>query len=156
MFALIFSIVGFQITSFANNDTIDYFKFVNSNSRMASNGDFTFDVRNELISDKFIPKSSTITLSAHAVIYDTAISYPVIDPSVEYTIGVFRDSFFKKRVATLTAYADGEVYEMTVTGLDTSKTYYLYIIPSDKDYFVGTGKSIKGEGSIYDVTVVSK
>lgn len=154
LFVLVFSIVGLQITSFANDDTIDYFEFVKSDSRMASNGDFTFDVRIELQSDKFIPQSSTITLSANAVIYDTAISSPVIDPSVEYVIGVYRSGIISKRVAMLTGYADGGTYEITITGLDTSKKYFLVIAPIDKEYFTGTGKSLYGSGNVYDVDVI--
>ena len=83
--------------------TDEYFSFVDSNSRIDSNGDFSFEIRWSVDSDSFRFKStkSTLTVSAHIEDYIThEKTYS------EHLCRIYVESGFSRK--SFDFYADGE------------------------------------------------
>ena len=119
----------------------------NQYQRVDSDGSFTFDVGYSVTSTKFQVSSTSTTINLRAHIEgptgdDVTDDYPnhryqiifykvgsIIDPKID-------DSYF---------YADGTQNSWTVSGLNTSDTYYFKIINTD---YLPNGTTVVGSGSL--------
>ena len=114
-------------------------------SRIDSDGDFTFDVQFTLQSTSFYVSSDTITIQVRARIEygageDVTDRYPNHRFQIEFGGGgIFGES------ASRTFYADGTTYYWTISGLDTDTLYAFTIINNDE---LPNGTSVVGTGRI--------
>ncbi len=99
----------------------EYIEFANPDSRIASNGDFEFEIKYSVTSDKFKFSKTKTKITVSAYIYDanTGLRSYNTEDIVVLTIS---SGFFSK---DFEFYADGEDYTFDLVDLDTSKKYTL-------------------------------
>ena len=102
----------------------EYFEFANPDSRISSNGDFTFEIFHSVTSDTFKFSKTKATITVSAVLKDY-IDGSISDGSNHkctlklYKGGILANSF--------DFYADGETYTFDVVGLDVTKNYSISV-----------------------------
>lgn len=102
--------------------TDEYFSFADPNSRIDSNGDFSFEIRWSVDSDsfRFTSTKSTLTVSAHIEDYITHdVTYS------EHLCRLYLESGFSRK--SFDFYADGTEYTFSLADLKTDKDYSISI-----------------------------
>ena len=100
-----------------NNDSSEqYFRFVDENNRMDSNGYFTFSFSWAMESTSFYPFASSITVVAAATSSNNNQTYyiGVKEVATGNSVGVHQYT------------ANGSSYSSVFSGLDVNKSYKLY------------------------------
>ena len=100
------------------DDSSEYFRFANPNSRIDSNGNFTFSFKREMDSSYFKPKNSSITVYAKATSSTSNKNYYI----ALYKYNSPGDDIMIKRIKYT---ANGNNQSYTFTGLSTSSDYCL-------------------------------
>lgn len=100
------------------DDSSEYFRFANPNSRIDSNGNFTFSFKWEMDSSYFKPKNSSITVYAKATSSTSNEKYYI-------TLYKYNSSGDDTKVKRIKYTANGTNQSYTFTGLNTSSSYYL-------------------------------
>ena len=122
-----------------------YIKFSNPDSRIASNGDFSFEIRWSVESDsfKFTSNKSTLTVSAHIEdFYTGAISYK------EHLCTLYIENGLSRKAYDF--YADGEEYTFDLANLKVGTNSKISI--SSVDYLDST-KRVVGSGNLANISV---
>lgn len=127
-------------------DSEEYFSFVNPDSRIDSNGDFTFEVRWGVDSPdtfKFNSNKSTITVSAHIEDYIThEVSYD------SHLCTLYLDTGFSR--TPFDFYADGSEYTFSLVELSTVKNYSISISNMEE---LDSRHRVVGSGNISNITL---
>jgi hypothetical protein len=155
--ALIMTLVGFNTVAVSTDpsakDPAEFFSFI-SDSKMDSNGDFSFSFRFSLTSDKFKPVNTTIHIStrAHLKAYDGTgtISYST---SRTMTVSLYKDGLFGSYIGGYTTAADGVTRGETFYNLKTNKKYYI-VLQSNDPSLETTSLRFEGTGNATLVNVV--
>ncbi len=129
-------------SSFYDNSD-EYIEFVNPDSRIASNGDFEFEIKYSVTSDKFKFSDTKTRITVSAYIYDEKtkkISYNNEDIVV---LTISSGLTYSKKYEF---YADGEDYTFDLVDLDTSKKYVLEV--SNAEVSTDVFQYIKGKGNL--------
>lgn len=126
-------------------DTEEYFSFANSDSRIDSNGDFTFEIRWSVDSESFRFKStkSTLTVSAHIedyITHDKTYS--------EHLCRIYLESGFSRK--SFDFYADGTEYTFSLADLKTDKDYSISISNIDS---LDSRHRVVGSGNLTGITI---
>ncbi|MGN1303639.1 MAG: hypothetical protein ACI4YB_01260 [Oscillospiraceae bacterium] len=143
------------ITGYANenssgitidNDANEFIMFSDPDSRIGSNGDFTFEIRWSVESNsfKFTSTKSTLTVSAHIEnIYTGEISYENHLCKIYIDNGTSRESY--------EFYADGDVYTFSLANLKVDKNSKISI--SNIDYLESTYRVV-GSGNLTNISIM--
>lgn len=111
------------------------------------NGTFTFDINTLVTSTTFKVNSNQTTFKVSAGIYgpygdDVTSSYP----NHRFEIVFYKKgAIFDSKVDSSHFYADKTQYSWTVTGLNTSDTYYFMVLNTD---YLPAGTTVSGSGSL--------
>lgn len=100
------------------DDSEEYFRFVNPNSRIDSNGNFTFSFKWTMDSSYFKPASSSITVYAKATSSTSNETYYI-------TLYKYNSSGDDVKVKKVKYTANGTNQSYKFTGLSTSSSYRL-------------------------------
>ena len=122
-------------------DNEGYFYFINDNSKINSDGSFTFSYSWVLTSSMFHPNSSTCSMKIRATCSTGTRNYyfELQDALTNTKVGNY--SFTKS--------ADGTYYWVYFQDLDPNTDYQLYFNDTNP-FYTGT---ITGDGQLYNVTV---
>lgn len=115
------------------DDSSEYFKFVPSYHRIASDGSFTFSFKNSLESSSFVANSNTLKVSAKA----TNSS----NPGESYYIGVYNTNGSQVGRASYKANGSSQIHSFSVT---KGQTYTLHFWKS----IFSSGGTITGSGIV--------
>lgn len=153
VFALLFAVSSSAVESVEDYRDYEYFEFVNSDSRMSSNGYFEFQLRIRLESDKFIATSDELRIDTCAHILDWAYTDnedpdddTYVDATKKFTVTLYKDGVLSdSKVGSYTGKCDN-VYGGLTFSVEKNATYYI-VITSNYD-FSGTGQWIAGYGRV--------
>lgn len=141
-----------------NTDTIEFFEFTESNTRMESNGSFEFRVKLRLTSDLFYATSDTLRIDTAAWIYNQAMDEYGADPdevryadsNITFTVTLYDAGFFGGEVASYVGRCD-EIYGGRTFSVEEGHRYYIEIVPNCD--FYGTPRFVEGYGRVSPISL---
>ncbi len=142
-------LIGAVVVS-ADNAEDNYIRFDNQNSRIESNGHFTFDFYFSCPSDEFTANEDTLTIQTRAMVYLPAHNQGEPFTSNDlFTVTLYRKNFFgSTEIGRYTGRADN-IYGGKRFTVEKGKTYYFQLDPADSNF----SKRFIGEGDITNVTI---
>jgi hypothetical protein len=152
----ILSFALFVTPAFASEQDSDdeYIRFEPSLSRMASDGSFTFSLRNHLFSDEFVANGSTVTVQTSGHLMARGVEYYGTEET--YYVGLRCTSLLSYGlVGTYVAVADGS-YVGLKFDVVAGRTYELEIYPAStfrSNGYYDAQYYLEGYGTVSNVTV---
>lgn len=129
-----------------NGRSHDYFAFVSGDSKMQSDGSFTFYMRNYIHSEYFTANSSSVTIYTCANIYKESTYSSYTDPNVSFTLRFYANGSLS---GSYTGYADGIYGGLTFNVNQYDSCYFTITVNST----LPNSCYLNGYGKVYRVTV---
>lgn len=157
--AMMIACLAFCIAvSATGSDSENYIRFVESDpdSRMKSNGDFTFEFSFSCPSQEFTADGTSITICTSAKVTSPLWGNDEERTSDDlFTLTLYKKSgIFNTEVGKYTGAADGVYGGKKFTNITKGATYYFQLDPVDSNFQNGS-KRFKGYGNVSNVTVIN-
>lgn len=153
-FALTFcSIPAFATDSVINENSTDYIDFTKSDERMSANGNFTFQFKREITSDRFVARGSYISVNTSACLMRSETGMTFTDNSEEFEVTLYRDGVVDTVVGRYIGCANNVYGGVTFSGIKKGDRYYFKMRPVAGNFTVGNYEFL-GHGNVSPVDVL--
>lgn len=154
--AVIMMLQGLMTSSYASDtyEVTEYFRFIDSNERMNSDGTFEYRFYAAQYSDYFYPTDDQIWIWTRTMIYDQAVDeyFGTSDVNYQYKVTLYKSIIGKTLVKNLGSYTglcNGMNYQRQYD-VEVGERYFFYI-ERVTEVNVGTGQYYDGYGKVSPV-----